>query len=549
MTDAPDRASAEHPARGAGGGLRAHQARLVAPENRAVLVATVVAAIVCAVYIAVPRMGNDLSAQLARADFAREHPFAMIDFRWFAGVLPYSYSLWTPLVMAYAGVKLSSAVAMVVSVGLLTRLFVRGAAPHPLLGGLAASVALGANLIEGRVTFGIGVAFGLGALLVLAESSAKRRIAAAALALLAAGASPVAALFLGLCAVALVLTRRIVDGLALGIAVCVPTVLTSVVFSDPGRQIFGGKEATRDIIITLVVVCVVSKPRVRIVGVLGAALVWGALLFDSPIGSNSSRLSMLFAMPILLAFLRMPAVLRKWKVPFPALAAVVAVVGYAIQPLILGGTVGGTGRLVTYPSYFAPVAAEIGERGPLTGRVEVPELTGHWDAAYLARDVPIARGWLRQLDTKLNEKVSYEGLPTAQTFRAFLDRNAVQYVAVADARGSLRGAREKRLIAAGLPYLTKVWTSRHWTLYAVQNPVPLVTGPARLDSQQPDRITFTVTTAGTVTVRVRWSRYLALSGPAGTCLHRSGLQQVELRDAAPGTYRIASAFPSGSRTC
>lgn len=549
MTAAADRATATPRSRRDLGALPGLRVRLLAPANRPVLVATVVAAVACAVYLVLPRMGNDLAAQLARADFARHHPFAMIDFRWFGGVLPFNYSLWTPVLMAYAGVKLASAVAMVLSVGLLTRLFARGNAPHPLLGGLTASVALGANLIEGRVTFGIGVACGLGALLVLAESSTKRRIAAVVLALLAAGASPVAALFLGLCAVALVLTRRIVDGLSVGIAVSLPTALTSVVFSDPGRQIFGGKEATRDILVTLIVVCVVSNAKIRIVGLLGAALVWGALLIDSPIGSNSSRLSMLFAMPVLLAFLRMPVFLHKWKVPFPALAAVVAVAGYAIQPLILGGTIGGTGRPVTYPSYFTPVATEIAHRGPLTGRVEVPELTGHWDAAYLAKDVPLARGWLRQLDTKLNEKVSYEGLPTAQTFRQFLDRNAVQYVAVADARGSVRGAREKRLITAGLPYLAKVWTNKHWTLYAVQDPVPLVTGPARLDSQQPDHISFTVTAAGSVTVRVRWARYLALTGPTGTCLRRSGLQQVELRDAAPGNYRIGSAFPSGSRTC
>ncbi len=523
--------------------------RLVAPEYRPVTIAVALAAALCVCYLAVPRMGNDLSAQLARADFARHHPFAMIDFRWFAGVLPYSYSLWTPVVMAYVGVKLCAALAMVISVGLLTRLLQHGRAPHPLLGGLAASLSLGANVIEGRVTFGIGVACGLGALLLLAAPTTTRRAGAVVLALLAAGASPVAALFLGLCAVALVLTRRIVDGLALGIAVSLPTVLTSVVFSDPGRQIFGGKEATRDIIISLLVVCAVSNAKVRIVGVLGAALAWGALLVSSPIGSNSSRLSMLFALPVLLAFLRMPKPLRRWKVPFPAFAAVVAIIGYLIQPLVLGGTVGGTGRPVTYPSYFAPVAEAIAARGPLTGRVEVPELTGHWDAAYLASDVPLARGWLRQLDTKLNDQVFYQGSPTAQTYREFLDRNAVQYVAVADARGSVRGAREKRLIATGLPYLSRVWTDKHWTLYAVRGAAPLVSGPAHLDSQHPDRITFTVTARGTVQVRVRWLRYLALSGPTGTCLHRTSAQQVELRDAAPGRYTIGSAFPSGSRTC
>jgi hypothetical protein len=42
---------------------------------------------------------------------------------------------------------------------------------------------------------------------------------------------------------------------------------------------------------------------------------------------------------------------------------------------------------------------------PLTGRVEVPEMAGHWDAVYLARGLPLARGWLRQTDVRLNDEV------------------------------------------------------------------------------------------------------------------------------------------------
>ena len=59
----------------------------------------------------------------------------------------------------------------------------------------------------------------------------------------------------------------------------------------------------------------------------------------------------------------------------------------------------GAGKPVTRAAYFQPLADELRRLGPLSGRVEVPELTGHWDAAYLARSVPMARGWLRQTDT------------------------------------------------------------------------------------------------------------------------------------------------------
>ena len=113
-------------------------------------------------------------------------------------------------------------------------------------------------------------------------------------------------------------------------------------------------------------------------------------------------------------------------------------------------------RIQCDPSELLPAALDqIAVAGPLTGRVEVPELTGHWEAYYVARRIPIARGWLRQTDTGRNDDVFYDQRPNAQSYQAFLQRTATQYVAVADAPATYYGRREIDLIDAGLPYLRK----------------------------------------------------------------------------------------------
>lgn len=69
------------------------------PGRPATIVA-LAATVLCAAFLVAPRMGGDLSAQIARADFARRHPFSTVDMRWFGGTLPFGYSLWTPQLMA-----------------------------------------------------------------------------------------------------------------------------------------------------------------------------------------------------------------------------------------------------------------------------------------------------------------------------------------------------------------------------------------------------------------------------------------------------------------
>ena len=80
-------------------------ARLWTQDRRPAVVGGLLAAALAVAYLCAPLMGGDLSAQMARAEFTREHPLALIDLRWFGGSLPFGYTLWTAFLMAVAGAR------------------------------------------------------------------------------------------------------------------------------------------------------------------------------------------------------------------------------------------------------------------------------------------------------------------------------------------------------------------------------------------------------------------------------------------------------------
>ncbi|PZM90156.1 MAG: hypothetical protein DIU79_14485, partial [Actinobacteria bacterium] len=189
------------------------------PRNRRRTVAAVaaLAAALAVAFLLAPPMGTDLSAQVARAEFVARHGFTPIDFGWYGGVSPYGYSLITPPLMALLGPRPVGALALVVSAVAFALILLRTRADRPVLGGVLGALCLAGNLVSGRITYAVGAAFGLLALAALtAWPTPPRRerpaappwASAAAVAgtllaaVLAAAASPVAGLFVGLAGVA-----------------------------------------------------------------------------------------------------------------------------------------------------------------------------------------------------------------------------------------------------------------------------------------------------------------------------------------------------------
>lgn len=194
------------------------------------------------------------------------------------------------------------------------------------------------NAASGRVTFGLGTVFALGAVAVVfcwphrwRYKRWAKALCAAPLAALATMASPVAGLFVGLVAVALFLQKRRPGAWALGIAPTAVVALSAWLFPFAGTQPMKIASVLLPLAYGLLVFLLVPREwtTVRITaGVysLSVLLVW---LVSSQIGSNISRLSMLFAGVALAAALpfAVPRT-RKWYALVVAFAGFTTWIGF-----------------------------------------------------------------------------------------------------------------------------------------------------------------------------------------------------------------------------
>ncbi|MBQ1045032.1 hypothetical protein KBX35_14025 [Micromonospora sp. C32] len=561
--------------------------------GRVVAVSAASALVLAVLYLTLPVTGSDLSAQVARADFFAAHPSALVDLRWYGGVHPWGYSLVSPPLMALLGVRVTGALALLASATAFAALLVRTRVPRPLLGSLVGVLTIAGNLVSGRVTYALGVAFGLAALLALTGPArraaadpagaargagvaagpaaatpagpvgigAGRSVwAAVAAALLASAASPVAGLFVGLVGVALLLTRRYADGLLLAVPAAGPLAVTGLLFGEGGWMNISRTDTLHAVVTSLLVAALVAYRPVRVGALLSAAGVLASALLPTPVGLNATRLVVMFALPLLAAAATPPAWLTAARLgarlgadrlgagrsrralDAVGLAALLAVVCWW-QPPVVTADLRSADDPTADPAYFAPLRAELARRG-LTGRVEVPPTRNYWEAARMG-EVPLARGWLRQADIDRNPLffttvpgADGTGIPlTPVTYRDWLADNAVQYVAVPDAEFSWVGRSEAKLVESGQPYLTPVWSDRHWKLYAVADPTPLVGAPGELVRQDGASITFRAPAPGPIPIRVRHDRWLTASNGA-TVTPEGKWTTVTVPQA--GTYTLKS---------
>jgi hypothetical protein len=509
-------------------------------RGRAEVGAGVLAGVLGAAYLLLPRMGTDLAAQVARAQFFASHGYTPIDLRWYAGVDQLGYSLVSQPVMALLGVRVTAVLALVASAVTLAALIRRTGATRPLLASLIGALCLGGNLASGRVTYAIGVFFGLAALLLLTYP--KVRWWAAIAALLASAASPVAGLFLGLIGVALLAGRRPGAGLLIAVPAAIPLALTAARFGDGGWMNISRTDAEHAIVTSLIVALLIPRRPVRLAGALSAAGVLVSALVHTPVGLNATRLVIMFALPLLAGYAEIPKLPRTGPARPIVLAAVLLAVTWW-QPPVLTDDVRDLGNPTSDPAYFTALRDRLA-RSTLTGRVEVPPTRDYWEAASLG-DVPLARGWLRQADIDRNPLffttvpgATGTGVPlTAATYRDWLAEQAVQFVAVPDAELSWPGRTEAAMVEAGLPYLTLTWSDAHWRLYAVTDPQPIVALPATMVAQTATTITFDAPRNGLVAVRVHYYRFLHATG--GARVVASG-QWTLVQVSVPGRYTLTS---------
>ena len=92
----------------------------------------------------------------------------------------------------------------------------------------------------------------------------------------------------------------------------------------------------------------------------------------------------------------------------------------------------------------------LGPRAKPGERLEVPLTRNHWEATYLAQDYPLARGWHRQLDRKVNPLFYDREHPlTRRATERWLRENAVRWVALPTAPLDFSARIERELLLGG----------------------------------------------------------------------------------------------------
>jgi hypothetical protein len=505
--------------------------------------AWLVAAALALLWLAVAPRTPDLAAQVYRSTLYAQDGFRVWDDFWYAGHHLPAYSLLFPPLGALVGARVVGVGAAIASAVLFERLARRHfGAERARWGTLWFAAASIADLCIGRLTFSLGIALGLAALLAL---QSRRPRTAIALALLCGAGSPVAGAFLGLAGAAVALTtlrHRVAAGATAAAALGVVGALTFA-FPEGGRQpmstfaiaaLAGGCAA-------LLWVLPAEQRTLRLGTWLYLVAGVGMFVMSTPMGSNVARLGATFGGPLLAC-----AITGSGRLQRPGRAGLVVVAAG-----LLGWQWWGPAREITIsvgdPSttaaYFAPLKAALRAQGGPDGRLEVPFTRSHWESVHLAggRDgLPLARGWETQLDRRYNALFFTPRLD-AEAYHRWLRRNAVRHVAVPDAPLDPSGRAEAALVRRGLPFLRPVWRNRHWRLYAVTDPRPLVSGPATLTAFGRDGFSLRARRRGWVLVRTHFSPYFASSG-APACLSTAPGGWTRVFPLAPGPIRVEARF-------
>ena len=371
-----------------------------------------------------------------------------------------AYSLLSPALGALLGVRVAGALAAVAAAGLFALIAERwwGAAA----GRFAAvwfAIGVLAQLVSGRLTFLLGAAFGLAALLALQRA---RPLLACALAVLTSVASPVAGLFLALAAIAygLATARRAPSGpqatahtepsavpaaarreaaprpraeaarreasargaaAALALPALAPAAILAILFPEGGTEPFVASAFWPALVaIGLVAVALPACERtLRVAAALYGLTCIAAFAVATPLGGNVTRLGALAAGPVLggaLLAARSRGCAGKGlrgALEGRALLAVLALplAYWQLYPAVRD-VVRASGDPSTGAAYYAPLLRFL-EGRPGAFRVEIPFTANHWEAAHVAPRVPLARGWERQLDRRYGA-LFYDGTLTAR---------------------------------------------------------------------------------------------------------------------------------------
>jgi hypothetical protein len=492
-----------------------------------------VAAALCAAYLIIQPDSADHAAQVFRSGLFANEGIVTWDNFWFGGHHLPGYGVLLPILSSFIGPRLVGVLATIAAALLFSAIAYDRFGDRARLGVVWFATATAISLFTGRLTFALGVAVALCAVLAAQRG---HRVLAIGFAALTPFASPVAALFLACGVVAYAIAERSRRGLELAVVTVGVALLISAAFPEGGTEPFDFSSYEPAILVAIAVF-VALPPEERLlrygVAVYGAALS-GAFLIQSPMGGNATRLGSLLLGPILAFGL--------WRRQRFALILLVPVLIYWQWSPVVRDLEEVNAQPSVSAGYYAPLVDFLrGQPHRDSQRVEVLPEAHHWESAYVPQGIYIARGWERQLDRKLNP-LFYKSAPiTGPEYRSWLDDLGVGYVAVPRAPLDYAALGEKRMIKKGPPrYLEKVLHSKNWTVYKVRNPSPLAIG-GKMIKLTPQGFVVDASAPGTVLVRVHWTPYWSIEQGTG-CVEQGPAGYTMLDVTTPGRFRIGIDF-------
>jgi len=516
-----------------------------------ILAPMLLAAALGGVYLAWEPQSADLAAQTFRADLFDAQGVQVWSNAWYGGFHLPGYSVLFPPLGAWLGVRLVGVLAAVASAGLFAAIAKERYGERARVGVLWFAAATATNLLTGRITFSLGVAVGLAALLALQRG---RNVLAAALSVLTVLASPVAGLFLAIAGCAVAIARRPavagrrawIGGAVVALGAVAALGAIGLAFPAGGVEPFVTSAFQNVPLFALVALVILPGDEralrwgVGIYAVLAIAL----FAFETPIGGNTARLGALFAGPVL-------AVVLWGRRPLALAIVALPLLAWQISPAIRDFA-DADGDPSTEAAFHRPLVDELDRRtvGAPT-RVHVLPTRNRWESVYVAESYPLARGWQRQAESDDFELFQDDNL-TAEAYLSWLRERAVGYVAMPlGVDLDYLADDEAELIESGLPYLDLAWETADWRLYEVEGAGPFVTsadapGPpaadARLADLGPQSFDLTADAPGEYLVRVRYTPYWDVG--EGACVQDDdGWTMV--RVSTPGVIHAQARFDLG----
>jgi hypothetical protein len=513
-------------------------------------------AILAVVYVIVAPPSPDLAAASYRSHLFSQSGFSLWDNSWYGGHHVLAYSLIAPALGSLIGPQPVAAISMVTATWLFS-LAIAGHFSSRVVRIATVWFAFGASigLLSSRVPFDLGLAIGLGAVVLTQRRSF---VPALVLTVLSTLASPVAGAFVALAMLTWVLSsRKLGWPAALCVLALAPVALLSIAFPEGGSQPFVASAFYPAVAAVIVIglAAPTEQRTLRLGALLYALALTGSFLIETPVGGNVDRLGALMAGPIAACALSAGARgdRRMWL-----LIGLAPLLTYWQSNAPVADYTSAASDPAVHSSYYEPLIDELQALGVGYGatpaRIEVVPDASHWEARWVAPHVMLARGWERQLDRDRNGVFYGSSMPlTTGIYSSWLQREAVSYVALPDAPLDYSARAEAALLRSGsVPGLHEIWHSPHWRLFAVDEPAPLAEAPALLTEATSEAFEVQIPRAGNYLVRMRFTPYWALQGVPGcvsegpedwTLLHAEGAGHAHVEI----NFSLARIFSTGAR--